>query len=74
MVFSYPTYQRASAIVHGSHIGPFMKDFGRGFIPSVLETDDDLEREAGHVRRFMYNNNFRLLQLREWIAEFCIAG
>ena len=74
MGFSYPTYQRASAIVHGSYIGPFMKDFGRGFIPSVLETDDDLEREAGHVRRFMYNNNFRLLQLREWIAEFCIAG
>ena len=73
MGFSYLSYQRASAIVHGSHIGPFMKDLGRGVMPSVLEADDDLEREAGHVRRFTYNNNFRLLQLREWIAEFCVA-
>ena len=70
----YPSYQRASAVVHGSYIGPFMEDLGRGFMPSVIETDSDLEREAGHVRRFTYNNEFRLLQLREWIAEFCVAG
>ena len=73
MGFGYLSYQRASAIVHGSHIGPFMEDWRQGFIPSVIASPDDLEREAAHARRFAHNNCFRLHQLRERIAEFCIA-
>ena len=74
MGFSYLSYQRASAIVHGSYIDPFMEDWGQGFIPSVIASPDNLEREAAHARRFAHNNCFRLHQLREWIAEFCVAG
>ena len=74
MGFGYLSYQRASAVVHGSYIGPFMENLGHGFIPSVFEPPENLEREAAHARRFTHNNTFRLLQLREGIADFCIAG
>ncbi len=71
----YPIYQRASAVAHGSYIGPFMEELGeRGFAPFILGLDDELEREAAHVRRFAHNNAFRLLQLRKTIADFCIAA
>ena len=74
MEFGYLSYQQASATIHGSHIGPFMEDIGSGFIPSVFKSDDDLEREAAHVRRFTHNNAFRLHRLQEGIVEFCVAG
>ena len=74
MGFGYLSHQRASAVVHGSYIGPFMEDWGQGFIPAVIEDPEILEREAAHVRRFTHNNAFRLHQLREWIADFCVAG
>lgn len=73
MRFGYLSYQKASAVIHGSYIGPFMEDWGQGFIPSVIASPDHLEREAAHVRRFAHNNCFRLHQLREWIADFCVA-
>lgn len=71
MGFGYPTYQSASSIIHGSFVSPFIGYSGWGLSLSLLGSEEDLQRQASHVRRFTHNNAFRLLNLRACIDHIC---
>jgi len=72
MSFGYPHYQRASSIIHGSFVAPFVGEVGVDFATSLLGSSRDLEAEASHTRRFSHNNSIRLLQMRDVIDAYVI--
>ena len=65
----YPAYQEASSLIHGSTFEKHMELIVDRIYPRILCSDEAVQRQASHVRRFCHFNAHTLQFIQERIER-----
>ena len=61
----YPLYQEASTLIHGSTFKEHTEMIGEYLYPLIVESDEFVQRQAGHVRRYCRFNFVTISKIQD---------